>query len=219
MKYFVPKRSWNSILLLSLFLLFFHLSAFASPALLLKAKPVVTGILGLTEKASGSGLFIVQWKSPIQEQEKEILKKHGVIFLNYVPHQAFLVKVDNLSSLPKFSFVDRWVPYKPDFKLEPAFIPSTLFSMEQEVEVVVEVVPGEDVGILEKYFSEGLHKQSSHIYRGKTFLYALSDIAREKMVIWIERYYPLELLHLTKKELVGRRIRGATTGANSIHWL
>lgn len=195
----IGTRKWNSILAAVLFL--YCLPAFTSPPLLLKAKESLGSLSTMEEETS---LFIVQWKSPVQEEEKQLLEKHGVSFVDYIPHQAFLVKVDNFSSLPKFSFVERWLPYRAAFKLAPALAPSPLFVMGQELEVVVEVVPGANVAELEKHFLGPLVPLYSRIYLGKTLMHALSNITKEAIVTWVEPYYPVELLHLTKEKLLGK---------------
>ena len=66
------------------------------------------------------GLFFLQWKGAIREEEKAQVQKLGIELLQYFPEDAFLVKSSRSALLEaeKLSFISGFASYEAGMKLE-----------------------------------------------------------------------------------------------------
>ena len=67
-----------------------------------------------------SGLYLIQFEDTLQPAERAQLQALGVKLLKYVPDDAFIARLDNVSpaSVKALGFV-RWMgTYQPDYKIE-----------------------------------------------------------------------------------------------------
>ena len=70
-------------------------------------------------KAISSPYFVLQFTGPIQEEWKTALKNGGVIFYDYIPSFAFIVKIpgDAKSLKDAHPFIRAIIPWRPYYKL------------------------------------------------------------------------------------------------------
>ena len=100
--------------------------------------------------AGGEGYYIVQFRGPVKEEWKESLTRAGAEILDYVPSNAFLVRIDPglRASLEKLQAVQWMGLFQPAYKIAPELV-SEAGTVEAEiitfhpdgVNAVLEVLP------------------------------------------------------------------------------
>lgn len=95
--------------------------------------------------ASGRDYFLVQFHSALSVEKLNELKGDGWEFLNYVPNNAYIVRLDGARSASQIegNAAIRWSSrYHGGFKVSPELLAGT--TPETQLTVVVDVWPGED---------------------------------------------------------------------------
>ncbi|MCJ2563770.1 MAG: S8 family serine peptidase [Candidatus Thermoplasmatota archaeon] len=85
-------------------------------------EPLVPAALRVTDyPAGGDGYYIVQFSGPVTEEHKESLARVGAEIVNYVPSNAFLVRMAHglRSSLEKVQAVQWTGVFQPAYKIVP----------------------------------------------------------------------------------------------------
>src|SRR5207249_510762 len=146
--------SCTSCKLLAVVLLLCHFTAAADPRQIrLRNETILTG--DATNSASGaqsrptrsaaspaaSGLFLIQFTDHLQPAWQAELRSLGVDLLRYVPDDAFIAKLDNVSpdQISALSFVN-WVgPYLPEHKIHSGLLTAARSAAQTNATVTVPV--------------------------------------------------------------------------------
>jgi len=178
-------------------------NAQAGDTLRLKATgPVKTESLQAFQLASanaGSGLFVVQWKSAISENEKAQLRAQGLKLIAYVPDDAFLVRGD-VSSVSSLSFVNAVVPFGAALKVEPELTQAGIFGFGNQAEVSIQLAPGANLKEVMGLLSHSFHAGNGLITGGSD-VGGLWKLAERSDVLWIERYLPFRSSSLSANDM------------------
>jgi serine protease AprX len=199
------------------------LSAQAGEVLRLKAAGVVrSGELSTAlalDQNQETGLYVVQWKDKVHEEEKAELKALGFRILNYIPDDAFLAQGSfaQAEQAARLGFVRAVVPYGARFKLEPELAPHGVMSIQNGSQVSVQMVPGADLNAVKSLFTNATYLGHDLILGSLSGSAALA-LAQRADVIWVERYLPMRMMSLEGAELGVRASDGpppAVTGYES----
>ncbi len=160
-------------------------------------KPQVSSL----QTAMETGLYLVQWREAVQEQEKKELEALGAKILSYIPDDAFLVQADKelankASTLP---FVRVVLAYEAAMKLEPELTPHGLFSFSNFVDVTVQLVPGANEKIILEQLQNG-QAVGNGLVVGQASVSTLWQLAASKDVVWLERYLPMKMMQMELNE-------------------
>ncbi|MCL4459036.1 MAG: S8 family serine peptidase [Chloroflexi bacterium] len=142
--------------------------------------------------ADAPGYYLIQLKGPPSEEQKQDLTSAGGILFDYIPHNAFIVKLDGTAkrAVEQLPFL-RWIgPYQPGFKLEPSLV-----DRQGRLTLIVQTFPGENKNVITTALSQlGAHVLSAteNEWQGTIKLEveadALANIASLPGVRWIEEY-------------------------------
>lgn len=135
------------------------------------------------------GLFFLQWKGAIREEEKAEIQKLGIELLQYFPEDAFLVKASrsNLEEAQKLIFISGYTSYEAGMKLERELSEGGIFSFDRLVKVSIQLRPGSDESSYLQSLFQGVSVGGGVIV-GETTVSGVWDLAKSENVVWIERY-------------------------------
>jgi serine protease AprX len=187
------------------------ISANSDSSIFLKSFTIDTSAPSVQANFSANSLsdksvyVLVQFKGRVLSEYKTELKKLGVEFINYIPQNAFLVRVQQkaVHLLERVKFV-KWVgAYKPEYKLEPTLLNLEAQSQSQWVHV--------NIKLFSNKASEAL--RSLVLKNEGTVVYAKGDIvqvsiqrksllklAEQTEVEWIEEVKKVKLLNFLVDE-------------------
>ncbi len=184
-------------------LLLLSFSAHAGEILRLKATGAVKAeslkAFQLSSSNPVDGLFLVQWKNAVNENEKSQLKAMGLELLAYVPDDAFLVRGD-ATRAEALSFVNAVVPYGAGLKVEPELTQAGIFSFSNNAEVSIQLAPGADLKSVMSQLANSFHAGNG-LVTGGSDVGNLWKLAERSDVLWIERYLPFRSSHLTATDM------------------
>jgi len=158
--------------------------------------------------------YLVQFEGPIEPTWREALVQAGAQILAYVPHFAFIVKMDaaTKASVEEMEVV-RWVgPYWPAYRVFPHLADVRAGRSDGPVRLIVVVFRGEDLGpiaeqlrrlggaVLKAVQSEWKSKIQIQIAPSR-----VSAIARIPGVEWIEPSPRWELANDKADDILGVR--------------
>ena len=168
-----------------------------------------------SKAAVASGLYLVQFTGPIEPAQREELKNSGVELVKYVPDDAFIVKLVNVSpaDISAKNFVT-WVgPFKPEHKIHPQLLAraKNLSASNATENVSVNILlaasaSAKEITSVRKLLGAVHHE--SHLRQG-IFLRAdilpaqLDALSREGSVLWIERAPKRKLVDEAAAKIVG----------------
>jgi hypothetical protein len=164
-------------------------------------------------KAAASGLFLVQFSSPLEPTRWAELCKAGVELLQYVPEDAFIAKFNNVSpaSIGALSFVS-WVgPYRSEYKIHPRLAAAARVAAQTNQTVSVNILltrsatPAEIAAVrshLAVVYHES-HLRQGTIVRGELLPGHLDALAQSGAVLWIERAPKRKLVDEFASKIVG----------------
>ncbi len=150
------------------------------------------------------GYYLVQFSSPILEQDRAVIKELGGKIIHYIPDYCFLVRINEkevkqLESHPRV----RWLgEYLPEYKIAPNLLEKKFYTKaEDTIKLAVQLFKeGEIEAITSKLEAEGAKvlketKGVSGIYLRLEVLKdkldeVITTLAQEPDVIWIEEYVP-----------------------------
>ncbi len=104
-----------------------------------------TAVQEAYRSASGRDYYLVQFQSALSVEKLNELKGDGWEFLNYVPNNAYIVRLDGARAASQIegNAAIRWSSrYHGGFKVSPELLAGT--TAETQLTVVVDVWPGED---------------------------------------------------------------------------
>ena len=167
-----------------------------------------------------SGLFLVQFSVPPTAAEHERLRAQGVDLLRYVPDNAFIARLDRVSTsaLAAQSGVTFVGPYTPAHKLHrglaTAASATNASSLAVSVLLAPRAVPGElaRVGRMFQRVQQRSELPDGGVVRGRLPLAQLSALAASDAVLWIEAARPMKL----QDEIATKIIAGDTGSAGSL---
>jgi len=162
-----------------------------------------------------SGLYLIQFEDTLQPAERAQLQALGVKLLKYVPDDAFIARLDNVSpaSVKALGFV-RWMgTYQPDFKIESRLSAAAggalLNSQAQIADVSILISPGAtaaEIAGVKSLLSSVQHESDLRlgaVLRGKLNLANLPALAQSSSVLWIEPAPKRKLVDEAASKIVG----------------
>ena len=166
--------------------------------------PGVSGglkLMGLSRE--DQAYYIVQFRGPIKEQWKVKVKDAGGTFFDYLPNNAFIVKMDGniLDTVEGFREI-KWISlYRPDYKVEPR-LTAKAKTIEETITVTVQTFEAEEIDEVRDTLKElrGEIVASSGTKWGGTIRVQIapaliSQIINLPSVKWVEEYIPPKLLN------------------------
>jgi len=140
----------------------------------------------------GPGLYLIQFRGPVSRQIKDALTNMGMMVLDYVPHLAYLVWMDEDATpyLHGWGYVRAVVKYRPEMKISPGMDKFTggRLILALGVRGRMRDPPGEIVS------SVGGRIIHSYPLGGYTYFRFLGDVERAKTlalredITWIETH-------------------------------
>ena len=157
-----------------------------------------------------SGLYLLQFRGPVQPAWQEQLQGLRVELLRYVPEDAFVARLDNiaLQQLRSLPFV-AWIgEYRPGHKMHPALSGIQQAGDGEDVGVSIllspKVLPAERAGVLRSL--RLLQPESAHrlgaVLRGRIARRSLATLAQSPGVLWIEPGPKMKLFDETASRIV-----------------
>ncbi len=160
-----------------------------------------------------SGLFLIQFHGPLEPAQRAELKKSGVELIKYVPDDAFIAKLENISpaTVSALSFV-RWVgPYKAEHKIHPQLAAFAKNAAWSNTPVSVNILlaasaSAKEIAAVRKLLGTVNHE--SHLrqgvfLRGDISSAQMDALSREGSVLWLERAPKRKLVDEAAAKIVG----------------
>ncbi|MDF1533344.1 MAG: PGF-pre-PGF domain-containing protein, partial [Methanosarcinaceae archaeon] len=145
--------------------------------------------------------YILQFKGNVLEEWKQAVKNTGAVFFDYVPNNAFIVRMNSsVKSQVETMDVVQWIgSYQPAYKISPVFSASsisatttTTINLDDDVsEIIVMLFDSKhNAQVTSKIKELGgeIVDNSGDIMRVRIGTSKLSDIADMNGVSWIEKY-------------------------------
>jgi hypothetical protein len=167
----------------------------------------------LHTRAAASGLYLVQFNGPPEKARRTELRKAGVELLQYVPDDAFIVKLNNVTpaSVGAMGFVS-WVgPYRTEDKIHPRLAKAALVASQTNATVNINILlsPAATVAEIAAVRSHLALVQTESrlrqgiIVRGELLPGQLEALAQSSAVLWIERATKRKLVDEAASKIVG----------------
>jgi len=168
-----------------------------------EAPDISMGLLSMGLSGGDQAYYIVQFRGPIKEEWKTKVKNLGGKFFEYLPNNAFIVKMngDILDRVKGFQEV-KWIGlYQPTFKVAPQ-LTATVQGVERSIPLTVQTFEGQEVdglrNILQSLGGEivasGGNRWGGTI-RVNIPQSLVSQIISLPSVKWVEEYTPPKLLN------------------------
>jgi serine protease AprX len=159
-----------------------------------------------TKAVQEPGLYIVQWKESVREENKAEVRALGLELLSYVPDDAFLVagNADQANAVRGLASVRTVLAYQSGYKVDPAFNRMDVFSFGAREMVAVSTKSGVSSSDLAVYFS-AVKKLSDGLFVGETSVKNIWNLATRSDVLWIEPYLPVRSMDLAWNEIMDER--------------
>ena len=167
---------------------------------------------GLMRAKSVSGLFLIQFNGPIQEEQKAELKQAGVTLIKYVPDDAYIARFKRVApdTIRSLNAV-RWVgAYRSEYKISPR-LATELAAKQKPKTVAVNILLGSDASAAETGRVHGLLAKVQHESRTTmgTIVCAevspanLGVIAQSDATLWVEPVPKRKLYDEEASKIVG----------------
>ncbi len=168
---------------------------------------------GSLGQAPASGLFLVQFESPLAPAQRTALRGMGVELLKYVPDDAFIARFDQVApnQVAALSYV-RWVgPFSSDYKIHPTLASAARSALLSNQMIAVNILlasdakPAQVAGVRSLLLAvhQESHLRQGTILRGTLAPARLAVLAQSDSVLWIERAPKRKLLDEEASKLVG----------------
>lgn len=157
-----------------------------------------------------SGLFLVQFKGPVDPKHRAELTAAGVELLKYVPEDAFVAKFDNVpqAKLQGLTYIN-WVgPYKPEHKVHPqlsALVKRTNAPVEVNILLPTTASASEIASVrahLGQVHNE-THLRQGIILRARLAPAQLDALSQLGAVLWVEGASKRKLVDEAASKIVG----------------
>ncbi|QLC49418.1 PGF-pre-PGF domain-containing protein [Methanolobus zinderi] len=156
--------------------------------------------------------YIAQFRGPVFEDQKEELGQTGAVLYDYLPDNAFIVRM-NASVIPEVSSLNfvKWIgEYRASYKYEPAItVTANKLTSESEVEkadLLVMVFDASENSRIDEEITEiqgTVTENSNNILRIKIPKSRIDELAAINGVSWIEEYREPVLLNDIAAGIVG----------------
>jgi len=167
----------------------------------------------LHARTAVTGLFLIQFNGPLDAARRTELRAAGVELLEYVPENAFVAKLNQVSSATIGGMADvHWIgPYRTEHKIHPrlaAAAPLAVLTNETldiNILLAASATPAEIAGArahLAVVYSES-HLRQGTIVRGELRPGHLAALAQSVAVLWVERAPKRKLVDEAASKLVG----------------
>lgn len=170
-----------------------------------------------------SGLYLIQFKSTLQEEWRNILQQHNITLLRFVPDDAFVVRLNNarLDLIEALPFVHWMGPYESRYKIDPS-LPAAAQARGGANEIPVRVLMSPDASPRAVAQVQGLmrfEKESAHrfgrILDGKVTPQQLEALGKSDATLWIE---PVRTMRLFD-EISTKITAGDDGNAGTLAWV
>ena len=159
------------------------------------------------------GYYIVQLQSPITGEMKQSIVKAGVQIFNYLPENAFIVRIRNTPEMTKLGSINsiKWIGlYKSQYKVSPAFNNLALSNTGVIVTVTIQLFKSSNIQTVMDAI-EGVSGSIITMSVGSTgnFIRALiptsqiNAIAHVSDVQWIEPYVLPKFMNSIATDIMG----------------
>ncbi|HEU6447323.1 MAG TPA: S8 family serine peptidase, partial [Verrucomicrobiae bacterium] len=166
-------------------------------------------------RSPASGLYLIQFENHLTATERSQLQADGVRLLQYVPDDAFIARLKNISpdTVQALNFV-RWIgPYEAGYKLAPRLLLRADKAQKENQSAMTNIVvlisrdaTTAEINGVKSVFST-VRQQSNLrmgiILRGKLSLDKVSALARSDSVLWIEPQPKHKLIDEAASKVVG----------------
>ena len=167
----------------------------------------------LRAKVVTTGLYLLQFTGPLEPGQRAELKKLGVELLQYVPEDAFVAKLNQVSpaAVGALSYV-QWVgPYRTEHKIHPRLASVAKLAAQTNQTVSVNILLAPNVSAAEiaavRAHLGGLaqesHLRQGVIVRGELSPGQLDALAQASAVLWVERATKRQLVDEAAAKIVG----------------
>ena len=164
-------------------------------------------------QAAASGLFLVQFSGPPGPVRRAELRLAGVELLQYVPDDAFIAKLNNVSQAGVAAMSDvTWIgPYRTEQKIHPQLAVAALVAAQTNETVNVSILLSPSATMAEiaavrshlaLVYNES-HLRQGIIVRGELLPGHLDVLAQSSAVLWIERAPRRKLVDEAASKIVG----------------
>jgi hypothetical protein len=167
----------------------------------------------LYTRAATTGLFLVQFSGPLEPARRTELRKAGVELLQYVPEDAFIAKLNNVSpaSVGAFNYVSWLGPYRKELKINPRLATAALVSAQTKETVNINILlsPAATAAEIAAVRSQlaVVHNESrlrqGIILRGELLPGRLDALSQSSAVLWIEPATKRKLVDEFASKIVG----------------
>jgi hypothetical protein len=164
-------------------------------------------------RVAASGLFLLQFNGPLEPAQRAELKQAGVELIQYVPDDAFIAKLNNVSpaSVGAMSFIG-WVgPYRTEHKIHPrlATVARLAAQTNETVRINILLSPtatAAEIAAVRSHLAlvyQESHLRQGTIVRGELSPGQLDALAQSSAVLWIERATKRKLVDEAASKIVG----------------
>ena len=164
-------------------------------------------------KTAASGLYLVQFSGPVEPVRRAELRKAGVELIQYVPDDAFIAKLNNVSPASVGVMSDvTWVgPYRTEHKIHPRLATAAGLAAQTNETVRVNILlsasaTAVEIAAVRSHLALTYHE--SHLRQGIIVHGELSPghldaLAQSSAVLWIERAPKRKLVDELASKIVG----------------
>ncbi len=160
-----------------------------------------------------SGLYLIQFSGALEPGQRAELLKAGVELIKYVPDDAFIAKLNNVTpaSVGTLSYVT-WVgPYRKEFKLNPqlAKVAQLAAQTNEPVSVSILLSPTAttaEISSVRSHVARVQHESKLRqgiIMRGELSPGQLDALAQSGVVLWVERAPKRKIVDEAAAKIVG----------------
>ncbi|NIS63409.1 MAG: S8 family serine peptidase [Proteobacteria bacterium] len=149
------------------------------------------------------GYYIIQFTGPIKEKWKSKVKELGGKFFDYLPNNAFIVKMDgNIRDTVKSLREIKWVGfYQPDYKVDPQ-LAAKAEGMEEWITLTVQTFEAQDIAEVRNRLQElgaEILASSGNDWGGTIRVNIVSSLIPQIInlpsIKWVEQYIPPKLFN------------------------
>jgi len=168
-----------------------------------KAPDISGGLKSMGLSRVDQAYYIIQFRGPIKEKRKTKVKELGGKFFDYLPNNAFIVKMDgNILDTVKVLREIKWIGlYQPDYKTDPQ-LAAKAGGMEERITVTVQTFEAQEMdgvqNIMQGLGAEILASSGNKwggIIRVQIAPALIPQIINLPSVKWVEEYIPPKLLN------------------------
>ena len=165
------------------------------------------------EQAVASGLFLIQFSGPLDSARRAELRQAGVALLRYVPDDAFIARLDNVSPAVVAAMASvGWVgPYRAEHKIHPRLAAAARVALQTNETVNINILlspsaTAAEIAAVRSHLAvvyQESHLRQGIIVRGELLPGRLDALSQSGAVLWLERAPKRKLVDEAASKLVG----------------